>query len=162
MGVGYPEDILVSIALGADMFDCVWPTRTARFGNAVTDIGVLNLRLVKYAYDFSPVEEGCSCMICRPESEGGLGITKAYIYHTAAKETVGAHLLSIHNVHYLLELMRKARESIIEGRYPEFLKRYFGKLYNGEKDKFPVWAVDALRGVGVDLMESGSDGGSAR
>lgn len=153
MGVGYPEDILVSVALGADMFDCVWPTRTARFGNAVTDRGVLNLRHVKYAYDFGPVEDGCSCMICRPETEGGLGITKAYIYHTAAKETVGAHLLSIHNVHYLLEMMRRAREAICEGRYPEFLKAYFRKLYDGDKEKFPVWAVDALKGVGVDLME---------
>lgn len=139
------------------MFDCVWPTRTARFGNAVTDKGVFNLRLVKYAYDFDPVDDGCSCMICRPESEGGLGITKAYIYHTAAKETVGAHLLSIHNVHYLLELMRRAREAICEGRYPEFLQSYFRKLYDGESANYPVWAVDALKDVGVDLMATAEE-----
>lgn len=92
------------------MFDCVWPTRTAvsnlllrnlvqtssywgkRFGNAVTSFGALNLRHGKYAEDFSPVEEGCSCICCRPSSQGGLGVTRAYIYHLAAKETAGAHL----------------------------------------------------------------------
>lgn len=153
MGVGFPEDILVSVALGADMFDCVWPTRTARFGNAITNSGCFNLRHASYAYDFRPVEDGCKCVCCRPESEGGLGITRAYIHHTAAKETVGAHLLSMHNVHYLLEVMRRAQEAIVEDRYPAFLKEYFGKLYDGDKSKFPEWAVDALRGVGVDLLE---------
>lgn len=153
MGVGYPEDILVSIALGADMFDCVWPTRTARFGNAITDFGTLNLRHASYATDFTPVERGCKCICCRPPSEGGLGITRAYIHHTAAKETVGAHLLSMHNVHYLLDLLRQAREAIVDERYPSFLKAYFNKLYDGKKEEFPGWAVDALRGVGVDLFD---------
>lgn len=152
MGVGYPEDIVVSIALGADMFDCVWPTRTARFGNAITSVGNLNLRNTQFAYDFGPVEDGCKCTCCRPRSEGGLGITRAYIHHTAAKETAGAHLLSMHNVHYLLDLLRQVREAVVEDRYPAFLRRYFKMLYDGQKEKYPVWAVDALRGVGVDLM----------
>ena len=152
MGVGYPEDILVCIALGADMFDCVWPTRTARFGNAVTDSGTFNLRHARYAHDFGPVEEGCKCTCCRPAAEGGLGVTRAYVHHVAAKETVGAHLLSMHNVHYLLDLVRRAREAIVERRYAEFLKGYFEKLYAGEKEKYPRWAIDALRGVGVDLL----------
>ena len=92
MGVGYPEDLVVSVALGADMFDCVWPTRTARFGNAITSKGVLNLRQSSYSNDFRPIEENCSCTCCRPEEDGGLGITRAFVYHTAAKETSGAHL----------------------------------------------------------------------
>ncbi|KAL1311477.1 hypothetical protein AAFC00_004419 [Neodothiora populina] len=153
MGVGYPEDLVVSVALGADMFDCVWPTRTARFGNAVTSRGVLNLKHATYANDFGPVEEGCQCTTCRPTSEAGLGISKAYIYHLAAKETAGAHLLSIHNIHYLLDLMRRIRLAIIEDRYPGFLKSYFSTLYSGDKTKYPQWAVDALKGVGVDLMQ---------
>jgi queuine tRNA-ribosyltransferase len=152
MGVGYPEDILVSVALGADMFDCVWPTRTARFGNAITAKGVFNLRHASYASDFGPVEEGCECTCCRPQSEGGLGITRAYIHHVAAKETAGAHLLSIHNVHYLLDLMRRAREAIVDERYPEFVKDYFRTLYNCDTEKYPSWAVDALRGAGIDLL----------
>ncbi|KAK5111680.1 hypothetical protein LTR62_004786 [Meristemomyces frigidus] len=154
MGVGYPEDILVSIALGADMFDCVWPTRTARFGNAITNAGVLNLKNAAYAYDFGPVDTECQCMCCKVAADGGLGITRAFIHHTAAKETAGAHLLSIHNVHYLLDMVRRAREAVLEQRYPDFLRHYFDKLYAGDKQKYPGWAVDALRGVGVDLMVS--------
>lgn len=153
MGVGYPEDILVSVALGADMFDCVWPTRTARFGNAITDEGVFNLRHASYANDFGPVANGCKCVCCRPSDDGGLGITRAYIYHTAAKETAGSHLLSMHNVHYMLDLVRRMREAILEDRYPEFLKSYFNTLYAGNNEKIPSWAVEALRGVGVDLLE---------
>lgn len=112
MGVGYPEDLVVCVALGADMFDCVWPTRTAvrldavtallvggyakfymqRFGNAITSTGTLNLRQSAYAEDFTPIEDGCLCTCCKPLEDGGLGITRAYIYHVAAKETAGAHL----------------------------------------------------------------------
>jgi tRNA-guanine family transglycosylase len=152
MGVGFPDDLVVSVALGADMFDCVWPTRTARFGNAVTSRGLLNLRQQTYAEDFGPVEEGCQCVCCRPVGEGGLGITRAFIYHTAAKETAGAHLLSIHNVFFLLDLMRRAREAILADEYPAFLKGYFDKMYAGQKDKYPAWSMEALLGVGVDLL----------
>ncbi|KAM0323448.1 hypothetical protein ACHAQA_008727 [Verticillium albo-atrum] len=150
MGIGYPEDLVVSVALGADMFDCVWPTRTARFGNAITKHGVLNIRNLKYATDFGPIEEGCGCLCCR---DGGLGITRAFINHNTAKETVAAHLLTIHNVWYQLELMRNARQAIIEDRYPEFVRQFFGNLYGYDKTKYPEWAVGALRGVGVDLIE---------
>jgi tRNA-guanine transglycosylase len=172
MGVGYPEDLVVSVALGADMFDCVWPTRTAvslsslpflfiytkhfsqqRFGNAITSTGVLNLRHAAYSSDFSAVEPNCKCTICCPASEGGLGLTRAYIHHVAAKETAGAHLLSIHNVHYLLDLMRRIREAIIADTYPQFLRDYFSTLYAGDKTKYPTWIVDALKGVNVNLME---------
>ena len=152
MGVGYPEDLVVSVALGADMFDCVWPTRAGRFGNALTDVGTLNLKKAQYAYDFGPVDDGCDCTCCKPCSDGGLGITRAFIHHNAAKETAGAHLLSMHNVHYLLKLMGRMREAILEQRYPAFLRAYFSKLYSGDKQKYPTWAVDALNRVGVDLL----------
>lgn len=180
MGVGYPEDLVVSIALGADMFDCVWGTRTARFGNAITSSGVLNLRSALYAEDFTAVDLECQCPVCRPldspappllnstinppsyasapQGDGsytgkGLGITKAYIHHLVAKETVGAHLLTMHNVAFLLSLMNRARIAIVEDRYPEFLREFFFKWYDGDKGKYPAWAVDALRGVGVDLLQ---------
>ena len=158
MGIGYPEDLVVSVALGADMFDCVWPTRTARFGNAVTARGVLNLRNARYAEDFGPVEPGCRCACCRrpddvDEATGrpGLGVTRAFVHHNAAKETVAAHLLTIHNVHYQLDLMRRARAAIVADRFPAFLRRFFADLYSDPAD-YPSWAVDALRGVGVDLL----------
>lgn len=148
MGIGYPEDLVVSVALGADMFDCVWPTRTARFGNAITKYGVLNIRNAKFTNDFGPLEEGCGCMCCRRD---GMGITRAFVHHNTAKETVAAHLLTIHNVWYQLNLMREVRTAIIEDRYPAFLRQFFANLYP-DKTKYPTWAVDALRGVGVDLL----------
>jgi queuine tRNA-ribosyltransferase len=151
MGIGYPEDLVVSIALGADMFDCVWPTRTARFGNAITKNGVLNLKNSRFANDFTPIEEECGCICCK-SGEGRLGVTKALIYHNAGKETVSAHLLTIHNVWYQLNLMREVREAIIEDKFPEFVKRFFGCLYSS-KGAYPEWAVEALCKVGIDLLE---------
>ncbi|KAJ9139340.1 Queuine tRNA-ribosyltransferase catalytic subunit 1 [Coniochaeta hoffmannii] len=156
MGIGYPEDLVVSVALGADMFDCVWPTRTARFGNAVTRHGVLNLKQAKYADDFGPIEDGCGCVCCRPvEEEGSLGVTRAFVHHNSAKETVAAHLLTMHNVWYQIHLMKQARDAIIEDGYPAFLRQFFRDLH-GDKEKYPSWAVDALKGVGVDLMQDDS------
>lgn len=175
MGVGYPEDLVVSVALGADMFDCVWGTRTARFGNAITSRGVLNLRNAKYASDFSAIDPDCVCPICSPadspiasalnatlgpaEFAGrgqftgrGVGVSRAYIHHLAAKETAGAHLLTIHNVAYLLRLMQNARDAVVADRYPDFLRETFGKWYDGKKEEYPKWAIDALKMVNVDLL----------
>lgn len=152
MGIGYPEDLVVSVALGADMFDCVWPTRTARFGNAITRYGILNFKHATFADDFGPVEDGCGCTCCKDPDQGGLGITRAFVHHLVAKETVGAHLLTMHNVYYQLNLMRQVRQSIIDDRFPVFLKQFFKDKY-GDKSKYPDWAVEALRGVGVDLLE---------
>ncbi|PFH57773.1 hypothetical protein XA68_14582 [Ophiocordyceps unilateralis] len=150
MGIGYPEDLVVSVALGADMFDCVWPTRTARFGNAITRRGVLNLRNSQYSNDFLPLEPGCECACCRT-GEGAMSVTRAFVHHNAAKETVAAHLLSIHNVWFQLNLMREARQSIIQDRFPAFIRRFFADRYANKTD-YPEWAVEALRSVGVDLM----------
>ncbi|KAI0478802.1 Queuine tRNA-ribosyltransferase [Xylariaceae sp. FL0804] len=150
MGIGYPEDLVVSVALGADMFDCVWPTRTARFGNAVTRRGVLNLRNARYANDFGPVEPGCGCACCRRTGPGATGVTRAFVHHNSAKETVAAHMLSIHNVWYQLNLMREVRAAIVADQFPAFLQSFFADLYPDKAD-YPGWAVDALRGVGVDL-----------
>ncbi|RKF64529.1 Queuine tRNA-ribosyltransferase catalytic subunit [Erysiphe neolycopersici] len=168
MGVGYPEDLVVSVALGADMFDCVWPTRTARFGNAITRFGVLNLRHAKYELDFNPLEVGCKCICCRPKentnhqntqdedviSSSGLGVTRSFIHHIVAKETVGAHLLTLHNVWYMLNLMGTIRQAIIDDCYPQFIKKFFADLYQSDQTKYPTWAIEALRGVGVDLLDS--------
>lgn len=150
MGIGYPEDIVVAVGLGADMFDCVWPTRTARFGNAITRYGVLNLKHRRFSTDFGPVEEGCKCTTCRPKDEnGGLAVSRAYINHLAAKETVGAHLLTMHNVHWMLNLMKRARTAILEDRYPAFAKQFFADYFGDEGP--PKWAVDALKQVDIEI-----------
>lgn len=151
MGVGACEDLLVCVALGVDMFDCVLPTRTARFGNAITDQGTLNLKHAQYAYDFGVIDESCTCVVCRFPEKDGLGVTRAFVHHIAAKETVGAHLVSIHNVHYMLNLMSRVRQAIIDDCFPDFLKAYFRNRYSAPKD-YPRWAVNALNQVGVDLL----------
>lgn len=148
MGIGYPEDLVVSVALGADMFDCVWPTRTARFGNAITKNGVINLRNAKFATDFGPIEPGCGCKSCRTDGDG-MGITRAYINHNTSKETVAAHLLTIHNVWYQLNLMQEMREAIIADTFPAYVRTFFRQLHDDKE--YPDWAVEALRGVGIDL-----------
>lgn len=149
MGVGYAEDLVVSVALGVDLFDCVYPTRTARFGNALTRFGSLNLRNRNHADDFSPIEDGCKCPVCKPKSEGGMGMTRAMIFHLAGKETAGVHLITLHNVWYQLELMREARQSIIDDRFPQFVQQFFVDRYPDHN--FPQWAVDALGTVNIDL-----------
>jgi queuine tRNA-ribosyltransferase catalytic subunit len=79
-----------------------------------------------------------------------LGITRAYIYHLTNKETAGGHLLTMHNIHYLLNLVKLAREAILEDRYPQFVKDFFARLYPNRED-FPKWAINALSKVNVDL-----------
>jgi queuine tRNA-ribosyltransferase catalytic subunit len=132
-----------------------------RFGHAITPKGVLNLRNREYADDFGPIDPTCQCPCCRP---GGWGVTRSLIYHLACKETgipslclvndsAGAHFLTMHNVQYQLNLMSQARRAIKEDRYPDFLREFFSTLYDGNKERYPKWAVDALRTVNVDLMQ---------
>lgn len=82
-----------------------------------------------------------------------MGATRAFVYHLAAKETVGAHLLTLHNVHYQLELMRQARQAILRDEYPEYVAQFFSDLYAGDKTKYPKWAIEALRKVNIDLLQ---------
>ncbi|NTW29053.1 MAG: tRNA guanosine(34) transglycosylase Tgt [Coriobacteriia bacterium] len=115
MGVGNPTTILEAIGLGVDMFDCVLPTRTARMGTAFSSAGRMNLRNAQYAADFTPLDPKCSCPTCT-------GYSRAYLRHLVTqKEMLGAILLSVHNLHFLLDLVTRARNAIIEGRYGEFL-----------------------------------------
>lgn len=119
MGLGNPTSMLASINLGIDMFDSVLPTRTARLGTAFSSQGKMKLRNACYTRDFSPLDESCTCPACTHHS-------RAYLRHLIqSKEMTGAILLSLHNVHYLLDLSRKARAAIIEGSYQEFLRNWY-------------------------------------
>lgn len=142
MGVGYPLDLVVCVALGADMFDCVYPARTARFGTALVPSGQLKLRGAGMARDHRPIEDGCSCYACRNYS-------RAYIHALAGKDTVGAQLLTLHNVAYLTRLMKRARSAIIDGEFPEFVRDFTRSLHPDRE--YPAWARDALTKAGVDL-----------
>ena len=115
MGVGNPTTIVLAIGLGIDMFDCVLPTRTARTGTAFSSAGRMNMRNAQYARDFGPLDPECSCPTCTQYS-------RAYIRHVVSmKEMLGSILLSIHNLHFLLDLTAKARVAVEEDRYGAFL-----------------------------------------
>lgn len=114
MGVGNPTTLVRAVACGIDMFDCVLPTRTARMGTAFSSTGRMNMRNAAYAHDFGPLDEQCTCPTCRNH-------TRAYIRHLVKmNEILGGVLLSIHNLHFLLDLMRRAREAIEAGEYAAF------------------------------------------
>ncbi|MRS12934.1 MAG: tRNA guanosine(34) transglycosylase Tgt [Actinobacteria bacterium] len=118
MGVGNPTTMLEAIALGVDMFDCVLPTRTARMGTAFSSQGRMNLRNAQYARDFGPLDPGCSCPVCAT-------YTRAYLRHlVSTKEMLGATLLSMHNLHVLIDLARRAREAICAGSYGAFVAEW--------------------------------------
>lgn len=119
MGLGNPTSMLAAINLGMDMFDSVLPTRTARLGTAFSSEGRLNLRNARFARDFTPLDPKCNCPTCSHHS-------RAYLRHlVVSKEMTGAVLLSLHNVHYLLALMRKARTALLQGNFPNFLKDWY-------------------------------------
>ncbi len=122
MGVGSPEDLIEGVWRGIDMFDCVLPTRLARNGAVFTLDGRLNLRNASNREDERPIQEGCTCYTCRT-------FTRSYLRHLVmTKETLGLHLNTIHNVHFLLDLMRQIRQAILDGTLAQFrdvfLERY--------------------------------------
>lgn len=114
MGVGTPEDILKSVALGVDMFDCVMPTRSGRHGLAFTRRGKVNIRNARHAEDLRPLDEASSCPATRDYS-------RAYLHHLVrANEALGGMLLSWHNLAYYQELMQGIRAAIAENRFADF------------------------------------------
>lgn len=118
MGVGSPEDLVEGILRGVDIFDCVLPTRLARHGSAMTLTGRLNLKNALYQRDDTPLDPACACYACQH-------FTRAYIRHLlVARETLGAVLLSIHNLFTLVHLARTARQAILEGRYADFAREF--------------------------------------
>lgn len=119
MGVGNPTTLVHGVECGIDMFDCVLPTRTARMGSAFSSEGRLNFRNARFTHDHGPIDPDCTCPVCTG------GYARAYVHHLVKqKEMVGSILLSLHNVYYLLELMRRARQAIVEHRYGQFVSEW--------------------------------------
>src|SRR5205823_2175314 len=118
MGLGTPPQLLEMIARGMDMFDCVLPTRLARNGTAFTARGTLNLKNAEFALDKRPMEENCSCDVCQEFSRG-------YIRHLIkAEEILGLRLITLHNLHFYLNLMNRARIEIERGTFDQFRKAF--------------------------------------
>jgi queuine tRNA-ribosyltransferase len=128
MGLGTPPQLLELIARGMDMFDCVLPTRLARNGTAFTATGTLNLKNAEFARDKNPIEPGCACPACREYSRG-------YTRHLVkAEEILGLRLITLHNLHVYLELMRQARNAIEGGRFNEFRSGFVSAYKTGNTD----------------------------
>jgi queuine tRNA-ribosyltransferase len=125
MGVGFPEDLVEGVRRGVDLFDCVAPTRMGRNGAAFTPDGRINIKRAEYRTDPRPLDETCDCTACRR-------FTRAYIRHLfVADEILGHRLLSLHNVHFLVRLMRVARDAIRAGTFSgwshDWLSRYHSR-----------------------------------
>ncbi len=126
MGVGFPEDLVESVRRGVDLFDCVAPTRMGRNGAVFTRDGRLNIKRAEFRLDPRPLDEGCDCAACTRFS-------RAYIRHLfLADEILGLRLLSLHNVHFLVSLMARARNAIVSGDFDawsrDWLARYHTRL----------------------------------
>lgn len=120
MGVGTPDCLVEGVQRGIDMFDCVYPTRVARNGMAMTWTGRLVMKNAQFTHDHHVLEEGCGCYACRN------GYTRAYIRHLVrANEIFGLRLLSLHNLYFLQEFMRRMRQAILDDRFTEFRSDFF-------------------------------------
>jgi queuine tRNA-ribosyltransferase len=131
MGLGTPPQLLKLIARGMDMFDCVLPTRLARNGTAFTAAGTLNLKNAEFAMQKEPIEAKCGCPACREFS-------RAYIRHLVkAEEILGLRLITLHNLHFYLDLMKKARETIENGTFTQFQEGFVAGYKTRELDLSP-------------------------
>ncbi|HEV7237002.1 MAG TPA: tRNA guanosine(34) transglycosylase Tgt [Ktedonobacteraceae bacterium] len=137
LGVGSPEDLVIGVGLGMDMFDCVLPTRVARHGGLFTNDGRVNIKSARFRVEHGPVEEGCDCYTCQNYSA-------AYVHHLArTEEQLYYRLGSIHNIRFMLRLAHQLRESIMDGTYPafrdEFIARYIPASEKVREEQREKW-----------------------
>ena len=124
MGVGSPDDILVGVSNGIDMFDCVLPTRIARHGTAMTSVGKVVIKNKTYEHDQGPLDPNCDCKVCKNYS-------RSYLRHLfKAKEILGLRLVSYHNLYYLKTLMKDIREAIKNDRFAEFKEKLLSEYFD--------------------------------
>jgi queuine tRNA-ribosyltransferase len=118
MGVGTPEDLVAAVGAGVDMFDCVLPTRNARNGWLFTRYGDVRIRNARYRADTAPLDATCACHTCRH-------FTRSYLHHLQrVNEILGAHLATVHNLHYYLTLMAELRAAIASGALPAYVRAF--------------------------------------
>ncbi|MCK8059061.1 MULTISPECIES: tRNA guanosine(34) transglycosylase Tgt [unclassified Fusibacter] len=121
MGVGSPDALFEGAIRGIDMFDCVLPTRTARMGTAMTSVGPVSIKQAKYQRDFTTLDAECECYTCK-------NYTKAYLRHLYKEnEILSARLFTIHNLHFLINLMSEIRQAIMDDRLLDFKNEFFKK-----------------------------------
>lgn len=143
MGVGYPVDLIVCVALGADMFDCVYPARTARFGTALTWDGTLKIKAASMIRDYGPLDKQCPCKVCQQYSRSFLHV------NFGRDETAAVHLLTYHNIAHISQLMKQLRTSIIDNTFPEVVRSMIDRYF--QKEQVPDWVVEALEAAKIQL-----------
>jgi queuine tRNA-ribosyltransferase catalytic subunit len=152
--VGYPLDLVVCTALGVDMYDCVYPTRTARFGVALVSgvaPGTLRLKGNDCVMDTNVIEDNCICQACRRKISRA---TLARLFK--ANNPVGVELLTQHNIAYMMKLVRSMRDAIIANAFQDYVKRFITMQYPGMSmggEDIPRWVIDALQAAGIDLAD---------
>lgn len=121
MGVGTPTDIIAAVRCGIDLFDCVIPTRNARNGYLYTHQGIVRIRNSQYRLDTNPLDPFCDCYTCQ-------NYTRAYLHHLdKAKEILGAHLNTLHNLRYYQKLMQEIRVAIQKQRFNQFIQKFYAQ-----------------------------------
>ncbi|HEY2989302.1 MAG TPA: tRNA guanosine(34) transglycosylase Tgt [Candidatus Binatia bacterium] len=132
MGVGRPEDLILAVRAGYDLFDCVLPTRNARNGTLFTSTGKLNIRRAEHTNDPRPADEACDCYCCRHFS-------RAYLRHLhQAGEILAAHLLTLHNLAFYHWLMESVRKALREDRFRNWDSEFKSGIQNGEGGGTPA------------------------
>jgi queuine tRNA-ribosyltransferase len=125
MGIGTPEYILEAIGNGIDMFDCVLPTRTGRNGRVFTHNGPFSIKKAENALDMRPIDEACSCKVCRTYS-------RAYLRHLfKTGEILCSMLASYHNLYFLFKLVEEAKNAVHEGTFTEYKKKFLRRYHGG-------------------------------
>ena len=154
MGVGYPLDLVVCTALGVDMYDCVYPTRTARFGVALVDEGLIKLKRHEFApgnplgNSNVPIDPNCPCEAC------SRGISRGRLHELLkANNPIAVQLITQHNVTYMMGLVARMREAILRNEFPLFVRTFMKKYFSGQgKDgQVPEWVREALDAAGIPL-----------
>ena len=126
MGVGKPDDLIGAVKRGVDMFDCVLPTRSGRTGQAFTSRGTVNIKNARHILDKRPLDNNCDCHTCK-------NFSRAYLHHLfKAQEILGLMLLSWHNIHFYISLMKNIRNSIKLREFDKFEKIFLDKYYSGD------------------------------
>jgi queuine tRNA-ribosyltransferase len=125
LGIGEVEDLFMGVENGVDLFDCVAPTRNGRGGTLYTSSGKVNIRNAQFREDLGPLDEECGCSVCKNYS-------RAYLCHLyRSHEMLGGTLGSIHNLYFIINLVKRMREHILKGTFPEFKKGYLAKYLKG-------------------------------
>jgi queuine tRNA-ribosyltransferase len=139
MGVGFAVDLLLCAALGCDMFDCVYPTRTARFGTALIGYGkLISFKKADMKHDSSVVDPNCDCSTC------SAGYSRAYIHMLfQEKNDVGCHLLSVHNIRFQMRFMSGIRETIKNRTFVDHMYKVLD-FHFGTKEKYPLFVTKTL------------------